>query len=686
MDRRKIQSLTSLLLICCLLTGGCAVDAPLRKPLQSPVDATAEATTHDGEYRVVRLPPVEGPNTATLIAASPDAGDDEVQQVNHEETASQPAETGTTARLVAASTDTSLAAEAIPLPEGIPAKATVSTPAAEVTLTPAAESEEPAKATITTKAAAATPPKADAAKNTKVTSSAAKSVEVTEPVEVEPADVPTPPAPSTVAPSPRNPLVTIHVDAIDVRKTFEILSRQANLNILVSPGVTGTITLDLTDKTVDETLAAIARLCRLKIHRERDIIFVSTIQEANLAEEDDLPVCVYRLNYVRSSDIEAMIKPLLSKKGAFTASPDCELGLASDAVKAGETKDVKAGSNSLAGSEIVVVQDYEYVLSKVDRIVAQIDVQPLQVLIEAVIVSVKLEKGMELGVNFALLDGASRAVGVLGDGAAINAAAGFMPASVLAAGNTGLLKGTPLSGSAEGVPGLKFGFVDKSTTGFIRALETMGETKVLACPRLMVLNKQRAEIHLGDRLGYATTTQTQTSTVQTVQFQDVGTQLRLRPFISSDGMIRMEVRPERSSGIIDSDGIPQINSAQVTTNVTVPDGATLVIGGLIESEVQDKWAGVPLLSRLPWVGWLFRETEVDTKKKELIVILTPRIWRPEAPEALNYLGRPKTLCLDARVAQRPCEERRDAPTLYELTRPTPHCVPNGPTPVPNGAP
>ena len=473
--------------------------------------------------------------------------------------------------------------------------------------------------------------------------------------------------------------ITLHADDLDVRKALEIVSRQAKMNILVSPGVSGTVTLDLGGKTVDETLRILAKLCRLVVQREEDVIYISTPEEMRKGEEDNLPVRVYHLNYVKSNDVETMVKPLLSKKGMFTASPECEMGLASDASQAGDkAQDVKAGGNSMAGGEIVLVQDYEQVLKTVDHIIAQIDVQPVQVLIEAVIVSIKLEKGNELGVNFALLDGAGRALGVFGDGAAINAAAGFLPASVLAAGNTGLLKGTPLSGSAEAIPGLKFGFVDKSTTGFIRALETLGETKVLACPRLLVLNKQRAEIHLGDRLGYATTTQTQTSTIQKVEFQDIGTQLRLRPFVSSDGMVRMEIRPERSSGKVDNAGIPQVNAAQVTTNVMVPDGATIVIGGLIESEVIHAWAGFPFLSRLPLIGNLFRETIDDTTKNELVVILTPHIWRQESPEALNYLGRSRALGLDDRVAQRPCEENRDGPSLYELARPAMPCLQKDP--------
>ena len=470
------------------------------------------------------------------------------------------------------------------------------------------------------------------------------------------------------APPSGEPLITLRVDNVDVGKVMEMVSRQAKiLNILVSPGVSGKITVDLRDKTVDEALRIIAKQCRLTVRRERDVIYISTLAEFRQIEEDDLPVRVYHLNYVKSKDVETMIKPLLSKKGMFTTSPDSETGLTSDVSAAGTQKDVKAGGNSMAGGEIVVIQDYKEVLVMIDRVIAQIDVQPTQVLIEAVIVSVKLNKGMELGVNFALLDGAGRALGVAGSGAAINAAAGFTPASVLTAG--GKLQGGPFDGFSQIDPGLKFGFVDKSTTGFIKALETMGETKVLACPRLLVLNKQRAEIHLGEKLGYQTSTQTQTSTVQTVQFQDVGTQLRLRPFVSSDGMVRLEIRPERSSGIIDTAGIPQVNVAQVTSNVIVPDGATIVIGGLIDSEVTHGWAGLPLLSRLPVIGYLFRETIDETKKRELIVILTPHIWRPQTPEALNYLGRPRSLGLDGRVSQRPCEVKRDGPSLFELTRP-----------------
>jgi general secretion pathway protein D len=478
----------------------------------------------------------------------------------------------------------------------------------------------------------------------------------------------------------------LHFDGQDVRKALEIVSRQAKVNILVSPGVSGTITLDLQNKTLDETLRYLATLCNLSVRRDRDVIYVSTPAEVRQGEEDDLPVRVYRLNYVKSTDIESMVKPLLSDKGQMTTSPDSEIGMKSDASAVNIVgggggavgSDLKAGGNSMAGGDIVVVQDYEERLRKVDRVIAQIDIQPVQVLIEAVIVSVTLAKDMDLGVNFAVLDASGKALEVIGNGAALNAATGFNPATVLTTG--GKVVGGAASGFAEDGNGVKFGWVGGSTPAFIRALETRGETKVLAAPRLLVVNKQPAQIHIGDQLGYVTSSVSQTSTTQNVQFMNVGTQLLLRPYVSSDGMIRMEIHPERSTGHLEA-GIPQGNTTQVTSNVMVPDGATIVIGGLIDEEVNQNWQGVPFLDRLPWLGYLFRHTEDKTTKKELVVLLTPHIWRPECPEALNYLGRPRSLGLQDRVSQRPCVEAKDGPSLLELVSPQPPC-PVGPAVAP----
>ncbi len=434
-------------------------------------------------------------------------------------------------------------------------------------------------------------------------------------------------------PLPSGEPVTLHVDDTDVRKVLEMLSRQAKENILVSPNVAGAVTLDLRGMSLDDALEAIATLCHLSFKRRDGAVYVYTAAELDQIEEQDLPVRVYRLNHVRAVDLEKMVKPLLSKRGVLSSSPESEVGIKSD--------DEKAGGDSPGGNDVLIVQDHERILKRVDRVIEQIDVRPVQVLIEAVIVSVKLENGMDLGVNFAVLDGAQNALTVAGSGWAINSAAGFTPATVITAG--GKLVGDATSGFAQATHGLKFGFVDNSVTGFLHALESLGRTEVLACPRLLVLNKQRAELQLGDRLGYKTQTQTQTSTVEQVQFMDVGTQLRLRPFVTSDGMVRMEVHPEKSTGKVDLAGVPQTNSAQVTTNVMVPDGATIVIGGLMETEQVVDEKGIPLLCRIPYLGILFRHNVTTTTRKELIVILTPHIWNPASPGSLNGLPQPRCL-------------------------------------------
>lgn len=248
--------------------------------------------------------------------------------------------------------------------------------------------------------------------------------------------------------------------------------------------------------------------------------------------------------------------------------------------------------------------------------------------------SVELTDSQELGVNFALVDKLATTAAVSGSGSLINAAGGFLPAQVLS--TTAPQPGVPpyigdrpnqLISGYQADQGLKFGFVGGNVSGFVRALETFNKTDILASPRVLVLNKQKAEIQLGRRLGFRNTVTNLTSSLQTVQFLSVGTLLSLRPYVSGDGMIRLEIHPEKSSGIIDQAGIPQTNTSELTTNILVPDGATIVIGGLIDNQDELVEQGVLGVSRLPLIGPLFRTRAGRATKRELIVLLTPRVLR-----------------------------------------------------------
>ena len=299
----------------------------------------------------------------------------------------------------------------------------------------------------------------------------------------------------------------------------------------------------------------------------------------------------------------------------------------------------------MASNDMVVIQDYESNLKIIDQIIRRLDVQPVQVLIEAVIISVELDLDTQLGINFAVVDNLGQQLGTIGAGAVINSNVGFTPASVLtAAGKIASSTIPDPNGFASSTNGIKYGFISNNITGFIRALETVGSTKILASPRILVLNKQRAEIQLGSRLGFrSSVTQNIIGTTQQVQFLNTGTLLRLRPFVSSDDMVRMEIHPERSEGVVDpTTGLPSATTAELTTNVMVPNGGTLVIGGLMEDEDDYTQSGLPGLSRLPILGYLFGTREKKDQRRELVVLLTPHIWSPGQvggnPDALAAQG------------------------------------------------
>ncbi len=385
---------------------------------------------------------------------------------------------------------------------------------------------------------------------------------------------------------------------------------------------------------------------------------------------------VYRLNFLRANETALMIRSFLSSDGKVTATPESDEGIDENANFAAGLPTISSGSgggggggggaagrgstggNTLSGEDVIVVQDYPDNLALIDDVVAKLDVMPVQVLIEAVIVRVDLNRTQQLGVNYGAVDQMHSVLGIVGNSSQFGQTVGFAPLKLLNANGSvagvSTIGGNTATGTAfNSGNGINFGYIGGNVSTFVQALETIGKTNVLATPRLLVLNKQRAEIQLGQRLGYRTVITNLTSTLQQIQFLNTGTLLRLRPFISDDGMVRMEIHPERSTGIIDANGVPQTNTARMTTNVIIPNGATLVIGGLIDNQDDTTQSGIPGLNRLPIVGALFRNRTQDLIKSEVVVLLTPRIWNAADPEGLNCAPTPKTaLDTATRVSQK----------------------------------
>jgi type IV pilus assembly protein PilQ len=150
---------------------------------------------------------------------------------------------------------------------------------------------------------------------------------------------------------------------------------------------------------------------------------------------------------------------------------------------------------------------------------------------------------------------------------------------------------------------------------------------------VLVLNKQRGEVHVGSQQGYRTAVATETLTADDVKFLETGTRLIFRPYVGDNGNIRLEIHPEDSSGSVNSQGLPNKFVTQITTNVMVRDGHTIVIGGLFREETDRTRSQVPGLGSLPGIGAAFRHQTDNTVREEVIILLTPHIVKDDTAYA-----------------------------------------------------
>ncbi len=413
---------------------------------------------------------------------------------------------------------------------------------------------------------------------------------------------------------------SLKIQDADITQVLEMLGQLAGMNILVGKDVTGKVSANLIDVSVEEALSGILRSLGYVFEREDKFIFIMTEAEAAARKKLTRKIItkVYRPHYISVKDLQSLITPILTPEiSKIAVTEPSEVGIASNAEE--------AGGDSLTQRDALLIQDYPEVIQEVDALLLELDVPPMQVVIEAMILSVKLTDSMEFGVNFALLNGGKSNLVVSGNGETLNNSSGFPGVAETIV--------PPAAEFVAKTAGLKYGFIRGDMSLFIKALEGIADTNLIASPQLRVLNKQRAELIIGKQLSYRTTTINGTASTENVQFLDVGTKLVIRPFIAPDGLVRMEIHPELSSGEINADKLPETSTTEVTTNVMVRDGTTIVIGGLIEEQVTESMERIPLLGALPWVGPVFRNKTERTDRTELIVLITPRIVRePEDAE------------------------------------------------------
>jgi type IV pilus assembly protein PilQ len=434
---------------------------------------------------------------------------------------------------------------------------------------------------------------------------------------------------------PVKPIQSITFKAdMTIRDALRFLGTRYQKNIVPSAKVDGMVTAaTLYDMTFESALNAI--LGHGYKYEERDgVIWVYTAEEFKkiMEDKDRMVYKVFTLYYISAAEAEKLITPVLSGAGSIQGSTPAEL-----VVPTGESISVgTGGGDTMALNDTLIILDYPENIAEVEKLLQELDVRPRQVLVEATILSATLTEGMEFGIDLNFM------VGTHLDGTSTNAViAGSSeietitttPIQQIAAGIDGSMIET--AGFARvGGNGLRVGVSSGDVSAFITALEEVTDTTILANPKILAVNKQLGQVYIGTKIGYIDqTTQTQTSTTQSVKFLDTGTKLSFRPYIGNDGYIRMDIHPKDSSGTLKANDIPDEFSAELATNVMVKDGQTIVIGGLFRDVVVTSRSQIPLLGDLPLIGALFRGTNDQTQRQEVIVLLTPHII--DEPEETN---------------------------------------------------
>ena len=458
-------------------------------------------------------------------------------------------------------------------------------------------------------------------------------------------------APATTEPSSTNlnsAVVNVGVDGmveqfnaqdLDINTALHFLSLQSHRNIIASKEVKGTVTANLYNVTFAEALDALLKPNGFDYIEKGNFIYVYTEKELEDIRKRDRHTVnrVFRLHYVNSTDAVALIKPMLSSTGTFAITPPEVSGLT--------TGVSDTGGMNYAVDDTLVLNDYAENLNEIEHAMKEIDVRPKQVLIESTILNAQLQDDNALGVDLISLSGVNFA-NLLGGAFTNNSSGSSTSSTGGTSGGTGTGTGAAINGPggivnnftqatqthvstdfAGQVPagGLSVGFLSNNVSIFVRALESVTDTTVVANPKILALNKQKGEVHIGGQLGYLTTTTSTTTTNQTVQFIDTGTKLIFRPYIADDGYIRMEIHPEDSSGSLDAKGIPQTQTTEVTSNVMIKDGRTIVIGGLFRESTVASRGQVPVLGNIPILGVPFRRTNDSTIRTETIILITPHI-------------------------------------------------------------
>jgi type IV pilus assembly protein PilQ len=430
--------------------------------------------------------------------------------------------------------------------------------------------------------------------------------------------------------------LTLNFQDISVRAVLQLLADASGENIVVSDSVTGSVTLRLQNVPWDQALAVILQNKGLGEEKDGNVIIVAPQAELAAREKaeyaaqhavqqlEPLRSEYLQINYAKAADLAALIKSqsnsLLSKRGNVA---------------------VDERTNTL------LLQDTPENLDQINRLVARLDVPVRQVEIEARVVLVNDDFERQLGARLGLSNawsnnGGNGVITTTGTAAGEDTMIGSAISNLAKNGGTSPYPVSIPTGTT-GFPqrynvNLPVGNPDGSfavgiLTGThlidleLSAAEAETEAKDISSPRVITANQKEATIMQGVEIPYQ---QSASSGATSISFKDAVLQLKVTPQITPDNRIilDLDVRDDEVGQVVVESGgvnVPAIDTREVTTQVLVNDGQTVVLGGILTTNSSNVVNKVPWLGDIPVLGHLFKNTDRTNKKDELLIFVTPKI-------------------------------------------------------------
>ncbi len=418
--------------------------------------------------------------------------------------------------------------------------------------------------------------------------------------------------------------ISLDFQQADITNILRLIAEVSGFNIVVGEGVKAKVTMKLVSVPWDQALDMLLKMNGLGMIRQGTIVWVDTL--TNIAKQQDEEArakeaktkaeeLVDRVFYIRNlqaQELQTALRQYLSPRGVMNIS---------------------AGSNAL------IVRETESKLAIMKQLVDGLDLQVPQVQIEARIVQADTVYARGMGIQWGIqnADFNNNKFNFFG-----NATGAFAPVGGTAAGASGtgtiprdFIVNLPAQvGGLPAVPAIGYQF-GKLAPGFaldlrLSAGELLGLSKVIAAPKITTLDKREAKISQGESIPFQTTSLQGTQTT----FVDANLELNVTPQITSRDpkevgkQILMKVRATRNAvGARSNPAGPSIDRREATTQVVVRDGETMVIGGVFVDTQNNNVQGVPYLSRIPVLGWLFKNKSESVSKQELLIFMTPTIIR-----------------------------------------------------------